>query len=95
MKKITARKLESLGACPEQVAIFRRHFGAGVVPTLELVMRYAQVFDWDWAAKNLLSATADKAYQEATAPAYKAYRAARAQAFRVAWKMDRKNDRRK
>ena len=81
---ITAKKLESLGACADQVELFRHLFGERQKVTVDLCRKYAANFDWDWAAANLLSApacnaydeteaTARKAYQEATAPALNAY----------------------
>ena len=70
---ITAKKLESLGTCADQVELFRHLFGERQKVTVALCRKHAANFDWDWAAANLLSAPARKAYQEAMAPARKAY----------------------
>ena len=89
---ITAKKLESLGACADQVELFRHLFGERQKVTVDLCRKYAANFDWDWAAASLLSvpackaykeaeATARKACQEATANAWKAYQEATAEAF--------------
>ena len=70
---ITAKKLESLGACADQVALFRKLFGERKKVAVDLCRKHAADFDWDWAARRMLSAPAWKAYNEAAAPAWKAY----------------------
>ena len=77
---ITAKKLESLGACANQVELFRHLFGERQKVTVDLCRKYAANFDWDWAAANLLSAPAWKAYEEAEATARKACQEAEATA---------------
>ena len=46
------------GACSSQVAIFRAKFGESVVVTEALCESVAGIFDWSWAARELLTATA-------------------------------------
>jgi len=53
--KISARILRRTRACVSQVNEFVNVFGeASITVTEELCVSYAPVFDWDWAAKNLL-----------------------------------------
>lgn len=71
---ITADRLERLGACPDQVRRFRKLFGDGPAPlTAETAIAHAQVFDWNWAAKRLLTPAARAAYEAAEATAWAAY----------------------
>ena len=53
--KLYARDLQAAKACPEQVALFRAHFGDGGTVTLAKVRKVAPLFNWDWAARCLLS----------------------------------------
>ena len=53
--KLYARDLQAAKACPEQVALFRAHFGDGGTVTLAKVRKVALLFNWDWAARFLLS----------------------------------------
>ena len=89
---ITLKQLRLKGACSEQVELFKATFGESSEVTMDNAVKYADKFDWTWAAEHLLPApawkayqeamaTADKAYEEATAPAGKAYREAKATAF--------------
>ena len=82
LKPITAERLAALGACRTQLASFREMFPEGAPLTVETALSVAGQFDWDWAARHLLSAPALKDYSEATAPALKAYNEATA----TAWK---------
>ncbi len=73
---ITAKRLEALGACRDQIERFRELFGDGAAPlTVDAALSAAGEFDWDWdwAARNLLSAPARKLYSETCAPAWKLY----------------------
>ena len=45
-RKITARLLQSKGACDTQVQLFRETFPRGVVPTVELAEQHASAFHW-------------------------------------------------
>lgn len=51
---ITYDLLLTEGACYEERAAFDELFPEGVEVTEELVVRHAQVFDWEWAIKHLL-----------------------------------------
>ena len=53
--KLTSRLLKSKGACTEQVDLFRELGGDKVPITLALVEEHASKFDWNWAARHLLS----------------------------------------
>ena len=77
---ITAERLAALGACKQQVNLFRQMFPDGAPLTAETALNVADKFNWDWAAKGLLPPAALKAYEEATAPAGKAYEEATAPA---------------
>ena len=82
--KLSAKLLESKGACPDQVELFRKLFGErDVTVTSKLCRAHADQFDWHWAAKHLLPIPASKAYQEATAQALKAYQEAYATALKA------------
>lgn len=54
---INYRLLKSKGACAEELALFKEHFGVKKsVPLTEAVARkFGTVFNIDWAAENLLS----------------------------------------
>jgi len=78
MLSINAARLEELGACEKQVALFRGYFGEGDAPlTLETALGVAHVFDWDWAAENLLSEDGYEAYMKAKKTLWDAYEEAR------------------
>lgn len=55
MKRITARLLKSLGACKPAVDDFRKRFPRGIVPSLELADKHADL-NIVWAAEHLLTA---------------------------------------
>ena len=87
---LTTRQLIDRGACNEQVEAFRSRFGESVEVTPELCESVVAVFDWVWAASNLLSARAYAEYQRVRAAARAKYDHARAQAWadhvqQVAW----------
>lgn len=72
---ITAAQLEALDACPPQLEMFRATFGERLAfrseaACVRCAAKHAQTFDWDWAARNLLRAPAQKAYEEARATAF-------------------------
>ena len=66
--KITAKYLEALDACKDQVALFRRHFGEEVEVSEKLCLAHAHEFDWNWAARRLLDVPTWQAYENTTAP---------------------------
>ena len=67
---ITYKLLKSKGACHSQREMFKKHFPDGVQVTLELCQKYYKTFDFDWAAKNLLSYSAYKEYEKIRAKAF-------------------------
>ena len=73
MKTVSLRKLKLLGACTQQVELFRQLFGDRCTVSVDLCVAHAAQFDWSWAAQKLLSALANKAWGEAIAPANKAW----------------------
>ena len=73
---ITRKMLRQQHACPNQVARFQELFGDAVEVTVDLAVKHAQDFDWDWAARSLLSAAGYSAYDAAMAEALRAYAAA-------------------
>ncbi len=96
---VTTELLVSKAACIAQVELFASLCPHGIVPTVDWCKQHANKFDWNWAARHLLSpaaqkayeeakATALKAYVEATATAWKAYEEATATAFARGWAAD-------
>jgi len=80
--KITVKQLIEKRACVEQVKVFRRLFGASATITLANCIKASKAgLDFNWAAQNLLPATALEAYYKAKAPALKAYQKAIATAW--------------
>ena len=67
---LTLATLIDKGACSSQVDLFRSRFGESVEVTAELCASVAAVFDWDWAARNLLSPPAWAEYERVRAPAW-------------------------
>lgn len=56
MTEITIDMLVKEGACTDQQAVFMEHFPDGKVDvTREVVEKYVDEFDWDWAGRRLLS----------------------------------------
>jgi len=80
--KITLTQLYTAHARSDQVLLFKHFFGGEVEVTREFALQYASRFDFEWAAKTLLSALARKMYREATASVWKAYD----EASKPAWK---------
>jgi hypothetical protein len=78
---ITADTLRAKGACQDQIDLFAQLFPDGVHVTVEAAVAVAGQFDWDWAARNLLSKKGMAAYEAAKAPAWAAYEAAEAPAW--------------
>jgi hypothetical protein len=78
---LTLQTLVQKGVCPSQRKLFKKLFGNSVNITPELCAGVAKQFNWDWAAKYLLSAKAWAAYTAASATACAEYRAAIAPAW--------------
>lgn len=80
-RTVTAAQLVRLGACREQVALFRATFGKSVAVTRDAAIAHADKFSWTWAADHLLTPAQRAAYDAAMASAGTAYAAAMASAF--------------
>jgi hypothetical protein len=90
MTILTAAMLTKKGACANQVEAFSRAFGPDGIDLTDtsrdafiIEVAILAEFDYEWAAKHLLSPKADKAYSEARATAYKAYSEAIAPAYKA------------
>ena len=74
---IALAMLRAKNACDEQLREFERLFGdTPVTVTEELCVQHASRFNWDWAARNLLTAKQRKAYLAFTASTRASYAAA-------------------
>ena len=71
--KITLKQLTELNACGPQITTFKRLFGEEVSVTLKSAVKYAHVFNWNWAAVNLLTRKAWAEYERVTAQAWAEY----------------------
>ena len=79
---ITAERLERLGACQEQIEKFRQIWKDGPAPmTVESAVENADAFNWDWAARYLLTPDNQDEYKRAIAPAGAEYERAEAPAM--------------
>jgi hypothetical protein len=77
--QVSVRLLRCKRACTEQVEKFKELFGAQTIDvTVELCVKHAQDFDWDWAADNLLPETLRAEYYAKAAPLEAKYEAKRA-----------------
>jgi hypothetical protein len=70
---LTLATLIDKRACNSHVELFRSRFGESVEVTAELCASVAAMFDWGWAASNLLSPPALAEYDRVTAPALAEY----------------------
>src|SRR5271156_1006285 len=68
------------GACREQRALFKQHFGQGGEVTLEKALSVVNDFDWDWAAAHFLSPSAWVEYDQVSTSAWVEYDQVRASA---------------
>ena len=73
MRKITLQQLKDVGACASQVCEFKKRFGDSVEVTEDLCLAVFDVFDFDFAARSLLSAPALAEYEKVCAPAWAEY----------------------
>ena len=53
--KITLKDLRRMGACSEQVTLFKSLFGEEVEMTRENVLQYGAQFNFSWLASNIMS----------------------------------------
>ena len=81
MTELKLQTLIDMRACREQVDLFRTKFGESVDVTSELCESVASVFDFEWAARNLLPPAAYAERERVMAPAYAEYKRVRAIAF--------------
>jgi hypothetical protein len=79
-RTLTLQTLKDKKACTVQLLLFKQLFGESVEISESACILVADKFDWNWAANKLLSTSARKAYNEATASALKAYCEAKASA---------------
>src|SRR5208282_1924247 len=75
---LTYRKLKLAGACSQQLERFRELFPNGVDVTAAVCASVAKEFDWDWAARNLLTSRLWDDYEAKRAPLRDDYEAKRA-----------------
>lgn len=80
-RTLTLATLREKGACPDQIALFKRLFGDSVEVTEALAAEHAGKFNVEWAANHLLSPQAQAAYYAVTSPSLAAYEAATARAL--------------
>ena len=66
---LTIKDLRAAGACAYQVKLFEQHFGDGGTVTLAKVRKVASLFDWNWAARYLLSPAGRAEYERIVASA--------------------------
>lgn len=67
---LTLQTLIDKRACPEQVELFRFMFGDSVDVTPELCERVAAQFNFEWAARSLLTGPALAEYERVSARAF-------------------------
>ena len=65
-RTLTLQTLIDEHACLSQAELFSNTFGDSVEVTPELCLSVADKFDWDWAARHLLSSVARADYVRAT-----------------------------
>ena len=73
MDRFNIEILKKHDACQPQIELFTKQFPDGAPLTVEAALSVSTVFDWNWAAKNLLTALNRDAYRAATKPALEAY----------------------
>jgi len=71
--KVTSALLRRKGACRDQTDKFVALFPKGIEITEALCVQHAQVFNWDWAAENLLPKAARVEYERVKASAWAEY----------------------
>ena len=81
MDRFNIEILKKHDACQPQIELFTKQFPDGAPLTVEAALSVSTVFDWNWAAKNLLTALNRDAYDAAVKPALEAYSAATKPAF--------------
>ena len=66
--KITLKELRLIGACEQQVELFKETFGTEVELTVENALRYGALFDIDWIASKVLQGGKLADYRAKCAP---------------------------
>ena len=66
--KITLKDLRRMGACLEQVKLFKSLFGTEVELTREAVVQYCAQFDLNWIAPKIMSGAQYADYVSKRAP---------------------------
>ena len=74
MATMTSRKLRLAGACSEQIALFKALGGDKKKITAKLCAAHASQFDWNWAARYLLSPEKHAEYERIITQAWAEYR---------------------
>lgn len=82
MRILTYQQLVEAKACYNQLALFRERYGDSVLVTVEAALEAAPLFNWNWAAMNLLTWEGREAFMAAFRPAQDTYKSA----VRPAWK---------
>ena len=75
---ITLKQLRLLGACNEQVELFKAIFGKSVEVTYDVIVQYGAQFDIKWLAKKVLSVDKYADYEAKRDPLWADYEAKRA-----------------
>lgn len=65
MRTLTLAQLIEHKACENEVNLFKEHFGKSVIVTEELAVSLADVFDFSWAGRRLLSKAAQIEFERA------------------------------
>ena len=68
--KITLKDLRRMGACLEQVKLFKSLFGGEVEMTRENVLQYGAQFDLTWLASKIMSEAQYADYVSKRAPLF-------------------------
>jgi hypothetical protein len=76
-KTITLQQLRDKGACAPQLELFGCIFDNSVEVTVELCVKHAAMFNWSWAARNLLAGSGYVQYAFTAAEALRGYTVAK------------------
>ena len=79
--KITLKDLRRMGACSEQVTLFKSLFGEEVEMTRENVLQYGAQFNLNWIAPKIMSEAQYADYESKRAPLDADYESKRAPLF--------------
>ena len=79
--KIALKDLRRMGACLEQVELYKSLFGTEVELTREAVVQYGAQFDLNWIAPKIMSEAQYADYESNRASLYADYESNRAPLF--------------